>query len=856
MLKCVYFIINITSSYSLYLQLIKNQTITFIFFRNEGNCSLTFIMNQKSKIAIALLCFFLFLNGLNAQISGIIKDSTAQKGIGFATVALFSEKDTTPNSPPVQAVFSEDNGKFRLEKVAAGTYRLEIVMMGFAAKKISNILISGEEERKDLGTILLQTADLQMKSVEITAQKPLVEMKEDRLVYNVENDMMAQSGTTLEVMKKVPYLSVDQDDKIRVKGKENFKVLLNGKATGVVSRNPSEALKSFPATAIKRIEVITNPSAKYDAEGASAVINIITKKAISGYNGGVSGSINTFLQGNANGYLNGKKDKLGVSSYVGVHRWSRPASTSNSYMESLVDSLAYTQTYNGTSISSSLGGYGNLEIAYDIDSLKSLSLYSNLNNWNSGNSSESHFLQTSETGAIQRKSDFLSDSKNNDFSVEVGTDYLQKFGNTNSDHQFSFSFLQNWGNGQNYSNNDNYNPNRFYQNDNQTRTKETTINTDYTLPFAKIHKFSVGIKAILRTNNSDYQNFIKDTLTNIYNENPLLTNIFTYNQNVYSTYAEYVLTKGKWTVKPGARLEYTTIQGDFRSANQKIENKYTNLIPTFTTVYKITEMQTLNFSYSKRLQRPGLWYLNPFVDNANPLAISYGNPYLKPELTHSLELSYGRFGGFGNLNISLSQNFMTQNIGNFTTLNAESGVSTTSYQNLGKGSSTSLGIYLSGHAGKNFNYFANSEVAYNILQSNLNGKAYKNSGFNGHGYGNMSYSFPKNFKLQAEGHLWMGEVTIQGKNGRWYGYGLGFGKSFFDKKLSISIGAQNFLSKYVVSKSTSQDPSFKGGSVFYSPSRAIRFSINYRFGTLQEQVSRKKGVSNNDVKSGGGGGGK
>ena len=822
--------------------------------KKRYNCSHSNTMNQTSKIAIVMAFFVLLLNGLNAQISGTIKDSTTQKGIGFATIALFSEKDTAPNSPPVSATFSEDNGKFQLDKAAAGSYRLEVVMMGFAPKKIKNIQISSEKERKDLGVILLQTADLQLKGVEITAQKPLVEMKEDRLIYNVENDMLAQTGTTLEVMKKVPYLSVDQDDKIRVKGKESFKVLLNGKATGVVSRNPSEALKAFPATAIKKIEVITNPSAKYDAEGASAVINIITKKAISGYNGGVSSNINTFGQGGLNGYLNGKKDKFGVSGYLGIHSWRRPASKNNSYLESLLDSLNYIQTYNGLSQSGNLGGYGNVEIAYDVDSLKSLSLYSNLNNWNSNSNSESHFVQTAKNGDVQRKSDFLSLSQSKDFSVEVGTDYLQKFGNTNSDHQFSISFLQSWGNGQNLSNNDNYNPNRFYKNDNQTRTKETTFNTDYTLPFAKIHKISVGAKAILRGNGSDYQNFIKDTLTNIYNENPLLTNIFTYNQNVYSAYGEYVFEKGKWTIKPGVRLEYTTIEGDFRSANQQIQNKYMNLIPTFSAVYKITEMQTMNLSYSKRLQRPGLWYLNPFVDNSIPLAISYGNPYLKPELTHSIELSYGRFGGFGNINMSLGQSFMTQNIGNFTSLNAESGVSTTTYQNLGKGASTNFGIYFSGHIGKKFNCYANSDFAYNVLQSNINGKVYKNTGFNGNGYASMSYSLPKDFKVQADGHFWMGEVMIQGRSGKWYGYSMGAGKSFFNKKLTISLSAQNIFNKFLVSRGVSFDPSFKGSSAFYTPMRAVRFSINYNFGNLKEQVSRKKGISNGDVKSGGGGG--
>ncbi|MFN0201933.1 MAG: outer membrane beta-barrel protein, partial [Bacteroidia bacterium] len=489
----------------------------------------------KARSALFLCLFIFTYTSIFAQISGIVTDSINQKPLVYATVALFRANDST--NLPIQGAFTDDKGAFSFEKMEKGKYRVEVAMTEYNAYKSEAFEISESQNRKELGTIRLKTAETQLAAVVIEGQRPIIESKEDKLIYNVENDMLAQSGTTIEVMKRVPFVSVDQDDKIRVKGQTSFKVLVNGKATGIISRNPSEALKAFPANAIKKIEVITSPSAKYDAEGASAVLNIITKKQLSGYNGGANASINTFKQGWGNLYFNMKQGNFGASGYAGLSSWGGVPNTSNSYRKSLVESNLYTQYTTGTSIYHGLGAYGNIELAYDIDTLKSLSLYGNPNFWSNANENNSDFKQIGTQNEIQRSSTFFNESAGLNTGSDVGLDYVQKFGNVYSEHELSFSFLYNQDNNNDSSyskNSDSYGLAREFKNRNLQKNNETTAAIDYAKPLKHSQKIGFGTKAIFRQNEANYGNYLLDSTSSVYQINPALSNEFTYQQGIYA----------------------------------------------------------------------------------------------------------------------------------------------------------------------------------------------------------------------------------------------------------------------------------------------------------------------------------
>lgn len=789
---------------------------------------------------------------------GNVKDSTNQKSITFATVALYAAKDTAAEATPINAVLTDDKGRFEFEKVPDGTYRMEVAMLGYANFKLNTIDVKGTTI--NLAPILLKPIDTKSETVVITGLRPMVETKEDKIIYNLESDKMAQSGNVLEAMKKVPFVTVTADDKIMVKGQSSFKVLLNGKNTGILSKNPSEALKAFPANSIKKIEVITEPGAKYDAEGANAVINIITKKEVSGYNGGVYGNMNTFGRGNGGGYLNWKQNKFGLSGYLGGYNWNTPGAYSQDTRQSLDSLNRYTQITDGTNRFNGGGMYSNVELAYDIDTLKAISIYFGANPGANNSTSESHFQQLSENQYIQRTMDSYYTSKGNDMRGEVGADYIQKFGTTESEHELTFSTLYENIQGKEFYDNKNYSnpkPDRLLQNTNSTSNSEATISADYVLPFQKKHKFGTGLKAIQRNSGTDYRNNLFDSLANAYVEVPTQTNQFSYRQTIFSGYGEYILTLKKWTIKQGFRYEHTLVNGDFTSSQQKIDLQYGNLLPALLISFKPKPANMFKISYNKKISRPDIWYLNPFVNNSNPLFISYGNPNLLAERTHNISLGYNQFGNFGNINVSLDQAILERNIDQYVAFDAEKGVSTTSYYNMGGGYKTALRFYGSFTLDKkkNLSIYANAALTYNIIYSRFENYNYRNQGFTGNIYGNISYKLPKNFFLDAGGYYWSGDISLQGRNSAWYEYNIGGGKSFFDKKLSFTLQLQNPHAKYRKFVSTSESPSFVYRSESYQMARTIRFSVNYRFGSLQESVSRKKGISNEDKKAGGGGGG-
>lgn len=470
-------------------------------------------------IALILIAGISYSQKKGTTLKGVIRDSVNNQGIGFVTVAIFPYKDTTTSTIPVQADFTADNGSFTLNEVPAGTYRLEIAMLGYSPIIKDKIRVDSLHSEINLGEIRMKPQDETAAEVIITAQKPIMEMKDDKIIYNVENDLMAQSSVAIEVLKKVPFVTVDQEDKIRVQGQTSFKVLVNGKSTGVISRNPSEALRAFPASAIKKVEVITQPGAKYDAEGASAILNIITKKQISGYNANVYGSINTLKQGWGGGYLNLKKNKLGVSAYLGFNNWTSPLGTFYSFRQSFIPANLYIQNYTGQSQNVWTGIYGNIELAYDFDSLTSMSMYNNTSTGASNGFSENHLIQQGENNEIQKTNDFQNNNDGKNLDSEVGMDLIRKFGKSDSDHELTLSFLIGQGRDNTFADVQSLlEPGQdiFYRNDNQEKNREITGNIDYTLPFREKHSFQTGVKTIFRNMSADYEYLERDSITQQY----------------------------------------------------------------------------------------------------------------------------------------------------------------------------------------------------------------------------------------------------------------------------------------------------------------------------------------------------
>lgn len=800
-------------------------------------------------IATLTVAFLAFEQPTQAQtgktaIAGIIKDS-AQKPLSFATVSIYRPGQM---EQPVKTTYTNDKGQFRFPGADTGKYTLIITHTGYAEKQQDITVTDGQVT--DIGEVSLSRSDGTLAGVTVTARKPLIEQTDDKIVFNVENDPTAKTETAIDILRKTPFVSVDGEDNVQVNGQTNFRVLLNGKETSMFAQNIKEALKGFPGALIQKIEVITSPSAKYDAEGVGGIINIITKKKMKGYNGSVS-----FYRANT-GWYNGnlnfsmKTGKWGISFFQylgGVNNMRARSSTETVPLKPSIFTRRYLE---GTRTFENLWGNGNAEISYEIDSLNTLSSYANIN----AGKFESHLQQTITTDYPSQTSGvsyFDQRNKNRWPQNSVGLDYIRKF-SSNKEKEFSIRFNGEFGRNKTYVNSEQDNPttDRFVVNNSLAKNNQYTIQSDFIQPLKNNQKIEIGVKGILRLATSDFKSLVKYDENEDYIVNRGNTDNFNYRQDVYSAYGSYNFKVKKTTFRVGMRIEHTEVDGDFTSSNTKVDQSYTSFLPNLQSSTKFTDKYTLVATYTQRLQRPFIWNLNPFVNNNDSLNIHFGNPALDAQTIHSLALQNRFMMGTTFFGITLTGSYSGNMITQYTTFDAATGVSKTTSANIGRETQVSLNGNLSTKFTESWTFSINGNVRYNHIRNKLFTDQ-KNSGFGGNANMNTSYAITKKFSVSSYAGFWRAPVTIQASQRINIWYGVGMVHKFFKDKVSANLSLANFLAKEREFRFTIVDPSFQTRYVNTQPFRAIALNITWNFGKLTENVSKKKGVSNDDLIGGG-----
>jgi outer membrane receptor for ferrienterochelin and colicin len=779
-----------------------------------------------------------------AVITGTVKDSI-QSPLLYATINLY--KANQPQVEPIKTTYTSEKGVFKLNALDTGAYNLVISHTGYSEEsKLVNFL--GEDI--DLGIISLKPAAVALSGVVVTSKKPLVEMQDDKVIFNVENDPATKTETAIDILRKTPFVSVDGDNNVQVNGQSNFKVLLNGRETAMFAQNVKEALKGFPGSLITKIEVITSPSAKYDAEGVGGIINIITKKKVVGYNG----SVNTWYSNvgwyNINTNFSAKFGKVGMTLYYGAGGGDDvPGKTR---METVpVNTTAFrNRLLTGERLMNNFWNFGNAEISYEMDSLNTMSFYGNV----SGGKNKVQFDQTIrtsyETGPDSTSLYNLA-SRNEYPTTSVGADYIRKF-KSNKEREFSLRFNGEFGNSNTFLSSlmDNQvTLDRYIINESVAKNKQYTVQADYIHPFKKNRKIEGGIKAILRRATSDFESLQKAYSHEDFILNPDNTDYFRYDQDVYSVYGTYSFKLKNTTFRLGARLEHTEIDGDFVSSDTKVKQAYTNVLPNVQASTKLSNAFTMVVTYSDRLQRPFIWNLNPFRTNNDPRYISYGNPNLDPQIIHSLAVQtrFSKGGTFAGITFTgtYSDNMIVQ----YATYDPESGVTSTTSDNLGKEASLSAHGNFSTKITPEWSLFLNGSIRYNHVKNRLM-ESQSNSGFGGNANLNMSYSFNKRLTASSYAGFFRAPVTIQTSYPLNLWYGINAGYKMFKEKLTLSVGVSNFLSKEWDYELKTIDPAFTYISTSTMPFRGLSFSISWNFGKMTENVSKKKGVTNDDLLGG------
>ncbi len=816
-----------------------------------------------------LFTILLFISGISAvqaqgiagagtpavtgRISGIILDSLTRTPIDYATVSLGragSEKSTN-------GALTDEKGAFKIENISAGVYRLTIAFLGYQTKVIDSVKTTLAKPDLNLGRIMLAPNKTMLNEVVVTGTTPIVENKIDKLVYNAEQDVAIAGGNATDVLRKVPLLSVDFEGNVSLRGSQNVRVLINGKPSGSMANNMADALKAIPADQIKNVEVITSPSAKYDAEGTSGIINIITKKNnLAGVSGSVNGGVGT-RQNSGNVNLNAKTGRLAVTANGGgFYSWPQ---TSNLSFNRTNTAGTETISQSGQSKTDRLAMNGSIGADYDFNSFNSISSNLRLNGFS--NSANGSNLNLNSFNGAMASFTRLSDNQMKMNGVDWSSDYLHKF--KKKDQQISIAYqLTNSKQNSDYTT-DFSNTVIDEYGDNNADNTENTIQLDYTHPFKKI-TLETGLKGILRDIVSDNQTRNYNSLTNSFTPISSRTYIYDYNQDVYSAYATFAFTLAKkFGIRAGARYEGTEIKGDARSvgaAASPFSSNYSNLVPSVVVSRTFKNFSTVKLSYNQRLQRPSLFYLNPFLNSADIFNQSQGNPTLKPELSHNIEFNYSMFVKTSVLNASVYYRRTNDIIESFvipvSVIDPATGSpavgSKTTFRNVGSNNSVGFNFFGQINPVKpltlrgNFNVFTydiNANSGFTV--TNTNTQLIYNAFLMG------SYVFPKGLTFETFLITNSPRRTSQGKNPSFNMWNLGLKKEIMKKKGSIGLTIIDPFNEYKNFRQNISGADFVQNSNFSVPFRSFGTSFSYRFGKLSMQAPRKKrGVTNDDLKQG------
>ena len=773
----------------------------------------------------------------DGKISGTIIESTTREPIEFANISLYHSGIEVP----MDGTVTDEQGSFKFKNLKTGMYMIEVTFLGFETQSIDSLNVTEKKSSVSTGTVMLSPKNRVLKEATVEEEKALIETKIDKLVYNASKDLTSKGGNASDVLRKVPMVTVDLDGNVMLQGTQNVKILINNKPSSLLAGSVDMAMKLIPADEIEKVEVITSPSAKYDAEGTGGIINIVTKrKSMAGTNGSVeigAGNRSSNVYGDIN-YKNGRFGSglsLGGFGYGGHGDLTTTRVTTDS---------ATTTTLHEEGKNSLIGMGPFIQWTTDLDITSKNTLSTSLQYYGSYQR-----IKTDNSNYINDENQF--NSSGNTANDELGLDALLEYRRAfeNQDRDWTITLQQ--------SNNTeitDYDVERISmlpangssvessRNDNANR--ETTLQTDFTNPFSKKITLETGAKAILRKVTSDSKTDISFPSSGFPETN--ITSAFNYDQNIYAAYAVGSLSLKKFGCKIGGRFEQTELHGDQDSDSTKFNGSYNNVIPSVTLSYKEDKYQ-FKLSYTQRITRPSATFLNPYRNTNDPYNVTYGNPYLDAETSHAFELGYSFFKNKVSMNITAFHRFTNNAIEQYSIVRGS--VYETSYDNIGENSSDGATISASlRHRGLSVSL--NTNVFYYEVKSTHPDIPANNSAINYNVNLFSSLKINDRWKLQAFGTFNGPRYSVQGYTTSFFYYNVSGYREFKNGKGGVGFGLDNFATPYIhlASKYEGSNFHYTSDNKIFFP--GIKLNFDYRFGHLDFGSKRKKKIKNDDLKQG------
>ncbi|TWF41260.1 outer membrane receptor protein involved in Fe transport [Chitinophaga polysaccharea] len=782
------------------------------------------------------------------KVTGKIADIATGKPVEYASVVLLKQAD----SAMVTGAYTNPAGNFSLNNIAPGIYVLRITFMGY--EKLEKAVRVTDGKNTFAGTLRLQPAGKVLNAVEIKAEKPAFSMQIDRQVFDAGNMINAEGGTGTDILKNIPSVDVDIDDNITLRGK-SVTIYVDGKPSPF--GDAKTALQMIPAESIDRVEVINNPSAKFEANGSGGIINIVLKKdkAI-GYNvminaGGAtrgegSGSLNASLRlkrFNFFGNYNGRYEQVNGSGY--------------SYRQNLVADSSHTSFFSQSSRNENTNSNngGRFGFDYFLDDHNTFTISQGINRNNNQNEDNILLNYLDDKKATLRYGDRNNISRSNNGNNNTNLNYKHTFDKPNQELTAYVSYS---GNSSNSSSNyyTQYHitgidtlPNADKQyNTSRNKNSFWNLQSDYTSPIGAKGKLEAGVKSTMRHIDNNYIASLYDWSIPDYKVSPVLSNQYNYEEDIFAGYFNFANAIGNLGYQVGVRAEQSHLKGYSVTRDTTVNNRFFNLFPSVFLKYNLpkNQNQSLVFNYSTRIDRPNFDQLLPYVNNSDPQNIRTGNPELQPALSHKFEVSYSEYYPKTNNYMSISSYYAqtNDNIDRISTLDTISGITTTRPMNLATQQNIGGNVSYSLNLSKWWKVWANLNVEYNKLTSVTINNENFSYGLNG----NTQFRLPGRVSVELSGHFRSPRIQPQGTFKAMNGMDFGVRKEFLKTRalvvaLNISdiLNTQQFNSHY-------QTATFIQDYDRKRATRFIRLNVRYRFGKMDPNLFKKKKPQDEDDK--------
>ncbi|TVZ59569.1 outer membrane receptor protein involved in Fe transport [Flavobacteriaceae bacterium MAR_2010_105] len=815
------------------LAVICLSTLTTVFAQNQPKAPQTPGENTTKTIINEVR---------DVTITGKVIDKDVNLPLEYATVAFFSKKENRI----VTGGITDAEGNFSIP-VPTGTYDITVEYISYQKKTIPNRSLTSDT---DLGVLGIAINVESLNAVEVIAERTTVEIKLDKKIYNVGKDLTVRGGTVSDVLDNVPSVSVDVEGNVSLRGNDNVRILINGKPSGLVGLNSTDALRQLPAESIERVEVITSPSARYDAEGTAGILNIILRRSkLQGLNGAITANAghptSAGISGNIN-YRTGDFNFFNTSGY--------------SYNESPGLSLTRTEYFNGTDPSTflnetrnynreRLGFNTNLGVEWYITDSASLTTSFLYRDSDQNNESTNRINELDSSGNLINQSIRFDPEDETDKTIQYSVNFDKQFGG-NSEHKLTmdFQFEKSDEIEKSIIAQDGDDAERVQTIENQ---REVLLQSDYVKPIGEKSQFEFGYRGNFNELDTDY--------TLEFNENgdyvldTDVSNNLIYREYINALYTQFgSKIKDKFSYLLGLRMESTRISINQITSGDYERKNYVGLFPTVNLGYEISDKQSITLGYNRRIRRPRSRFINPFPSRTSATNLFQGNPDVDPSYSNSFDLGYLNRLGKLTLNSSIYFQhatdvftFITEDTGDTAIVGGtEVPVIRRFPINLATNDRYGFEFTLTYRPTKKWNINGNFNLFQSITKGDYNGTSFDAENLSWFVRLNNKYTLPGNIDWQTRVFYMGPSEDAQNKSKGMFSTDLAFSKDLFKDQASITFNVSDLFNTRK-RQTTSTTPTFVGYSEFQWRQRSFNLSFTYRF-NQQKKQQRERGQGPQD----------